>query len=550
MRLPGLRIAPNQDFRLFPGRHSIEDRRKWLQQFYTYPGQGKHVQPFVMVRSSAYPASSLMSSICKVQLRVEVLRMRSYNVDLMARIRLMGWGTSIVILVLNLLHLSIIARWLYVQPGVIRFMVSPLFAIAAPALVLWTLHILVRWLHDTQTISDSASLSSMTRGLGIVASSMDAIFTTDDGYRITAWSNGAEILFGYTSREIVGRPIAALWGPGPAAEVEVLWLTERVSREGFVRRHETTCRDIMGQPISVDLTMTRSNNEQGQVIGTSVIIRDITTRKQREEEIRHFNAQLYKQAVERTNELAEKVQQLAEANKDLQQLDHTRSEFVALVSHQIRAPLTNMAAAVQRMQGECGLRGASCARFFTIFEQQILRLERLVQDVLSATLIEADQLSFVLEPISIPPIVQLVVSQVATRNPDRSIYVRDKPGMPLVYADRDRVAEVLVNLLDNADKYTLPDKDVFVEVRATDSEVTVSVRDSGPGLPQEDLDRVFEKFYRADSSDSQPAYGYGLGLYICHNLVSVQGGHIWAENHPDGGAVFSFSLPVWQVRND
>jgi K+-sensing histidine kinase KdpD len=119
-----------------------------------------------------------------------------------------------------------------------------------------------------------------------------------------------------------------------------------------------------------------------------------------------------------------------------------------------------------------------------------------------------------------------------------------KPGLPLVYADRDRVAEVLTNLLDNADKYSPRGMEIAIEVRADQVEVTISVRDQGRGLPAADLDRVFDKFYRADNSDSQAAYGYGLGLYVCRQLIEAHHGRIWAENDPQGGAVFSFTLPV------
>ena len=120
-----------------------------------------------------------------------------------------------------------------------------------------------------------------------------------------------------------------------------------------------------------------------------------------------------------------------------------------------------------------------------------------------------------------------------------------KPGLPLVFADRDRVAEVLANLLDNADKYSLPGRHVDVDIQADQIEVIVSVRDWGRGLPPNDLDHVFDKFYRADSSDAQTAYGYGLGLYVCRQLVQAQGGRIWAENTPEGsGAVLSFALPL------
>jgi K+-sensing histidine kinase KdpD len=106
------------------------------------------------------------------------------------------------------------------------------------------------------------------------------------------------------------------------------------------------------------------------------------------------------------------------------------------------------------------------------------------------------------------------------------------------------VAEVLANLLDNADKYSPPGQDIVVDVRADQVEVILSVRDFGSGLPANDLDRVFDKFYRVDNSDSQAVYGYGLGLYICRRLIEAQGGRIWAENAPEGGAIFSFARPV------
>jgi K+-sensing histidine kinase KdpD len=116
----------------------------------------------------------------------------------------------------------------------------------------------------------------------------------------------------------------------------------------------------------------------------------------------------------------------------------------------------------------------------------------------------------------------------------------------MVHADRDRLAEAMINLMDNADKYSPLASPIEVDVRANQNEVVVSIRDSGPGLPEEDIERVFKKFYRADSSDSQSTYGYGLGLYVCRE---AQGGRVWAENHPDGGAIFSISLPVWREQH-
>jgi K+-sensing histidine kinase KdpD len=298
------------------------------------------------------------------------------------------------------------------------------------------------------------------------------------------------------------------------------------------------------------LTATLLNGSNGQPAGMSVVLRNISRRRHREEEIQRINTTLTQQAAEKNYELAVKVQELSRANTELQKLDQTRSEFVSLVSHQIRAPLTNIGGAVQRMQVDCGAINPTCARMFTIFEQQVDRLDRLVQDVLNASHLEAGEVSLQLEPISVMPIVRQVANEVRAGTPGRIIHLSDKPGLPMAYADRDRVAEVLGNLLDNAEKYSPRNAEIAVAIRADEMEITVAVLDGGPGIPSQDLERIFDKFYRIDSSDAQAAYGYGLGLYVCRRLIEAQGGRIWAENHTGGGAIFSFSLPVWQEKND
>ena len=327
------------------------------------------------------------------------------------------------------------------------------------------------------------------------------------------------------------------------------WVLNTVQETGFIRGYETTCKDSKGSVKIVELTATALERSTGEPRGTSVILRDVTTRKKRDEEILQLNLTLNQQVRERTQELAEKVKALAQANQELQVLDQMRSEFVSLVSHQIRAPLTNMRGAVDQMQSGCGSINSTCANMFTILEQQVSRLDRLVVNILNAAQIEAEQLMVQLEPISVLPLVTQVLKQTLARSTERMVHLPTKVGIPMVHADRDRLAEALTNLLDNADKYSPPAAPIEIDVRANQKEVVVSIRDSGPGLPEDDFERVFEKFYRADSSDSQSAYGYGLGLYVCRSLVEAQAGRVWAENHPNGGAVFSISLPVWREKH-
>jgi len=402
---------------------------------------------------------------------------------------------------------------------------------------------LLRWL-DAKERAERQANTSQRHLASILAASADAIIGLDDAGRVDSWNRGAELLFGYSPAAIKGKTLSALLGRGEASEIEASWLLWNVKQSGSLRGHETTGQDINGRQIAVELTATHLTDAEGRSLGMSVILRDITDRKHRDAEIRRLNINLHEQIAERTRELADKVQQLANANTDLQQLDKMRTEFVSVVTHQIRAPLTNMRGAFERMEGNCGAINATCARMFVILAQQSERLDRLVKDVLNAARIEAGELLMQTEPVSAPPIVQEVVEQIKARRVNRPVSVSTKPGLPLMLADRYHVGEILVNLLDNADKYSPPGQQIAVDVRADELEVTISVQDAGHGLAPRDLNRVFEKFYRADSSDSQSAYGYGLGLYVCRQLVEAQGGHIWAENAPGGGAVFSFALPV------
>lgn len=418
-----------------------------------------------------------------------------------------------------------------------------LYGVFSPLLAFWVLTLIGRWLDKTERAEKQARTSDR-RLAAIMSASADAILGLDATGHIEAWNRGAELLFGYEVNQMRGQPFFNLFGRGEAGEVEFRWLSQNVAQNGYVRGHETTCRDRLSHEVAVELTATYLTDETNQPLGMSVILRDVTERKHRDEEIRRLNASLSEQVTERTHELAEKVEELARANTELQKLDQTRSEFVSLVSHQIRAPLTNMRGAAERMQTNCDVINPTCSRMFIILQQQADRLDGLVRDVLSAARLEAGELVLHSEPISVLPVVQQVVEQTRARKTDRAFHLPLRPGLPLVLADRDRVAEVLSNLIDNADKYSPREQAIAIDVQADQTEVTVSVHDHGRGLPSADLDRVFDKFYRSDSSDAQAAYGYGLGLYVCRRLIETHGGRIWAENAVDGGAIFSFTLPV------
>jgi PAS domain S-box-containing protein len=461
------------------------------------------------------------------------------------RLTILRWALPVTIAILAMLIQLGPARLVhdYYGHAIHSWVEIVVYATAGPLLAFWALTRLGHWL-DQKEQAEQQARASEQRLASITAASADAILSLDSQGHIESWNRGAELIFGYPAHEMQGRSLPDLLGGSEAAAVEFRWLVEGVRQADFVRGHETTCRDAAGRQVAVELTATHLTDEAGHYLGMSVILRDVTERKRRDAEIRRLNASLTEQVADRTRELAEKVEELARANTELQKLDRMRSEFVSLVSHQLRAPLTNMYGAVGHIEANCPGMTATCVRMLPILNQQVERLDRLVRDVLNMARIESGALVLEPEPMSLLPIVEQVVEQIRARAAARPFRLPTKPGLPLVFADRDRVVEILVNLLDNADKYSSLGKEVVIDIRADQTEVTLSVRNFGPSLPLSDLERIFEKFYRADSSDSQPVYGYGLGLYICRRLVEAQGGRIWAENHPNGGAVFSFALPV------
>jgi PAS domain S-box-containing protein len=477
--------------------------------------------------------------------------MESLNSNLKPRIAMLRWVIPLAFAGFVFLYQLGLARWVHDNVSdSLHFVIEILFfGTVGPLLAFWVLTLVSHWLGEKE-LAEHQARTNERRLASITDASADAIISLNPQGRIESWNRGAELLMGYTAVQAHGYALADLFGGGEAADIEAEWLSQSARRDGFVRGHEATVYRADGRAVEVELTATYITGDGREPLGISLILHDITNRKQREAEIRQLNASLNQQVVARTRELAEKVEELAQANVELRLLDQTRAEFVSLVSHQIRAPLTNMSGAVERLQMGCGVNSNGCSHLFTIIDQQVSRLDRLVQDVLNANHLEAGELMLHPEPVSVLPTVRRVVEQTRVRLSNRSFHLRETPGLPLVFADRDRLMEVLANLLDNADKYATLETAVFIEIRADEVEVVISIRDNGPGLPADRLERIFDKFYRVDGSDAQAAYGYGLGLYVCRRLIEAQNGRIWAENHvkngSQDGAIFSVALPVWQ----
>ena len=270
----------------------------------------------------------------------------------------------------------------------------------------------------------------------------------------------------------------------------------------------------------------------------------LAEKEEAEAEVYRLNVELQQRVDERTHELRKKNEALAMANADLQQLDRMKSEFVSLVSHELRAPLTNMRSALELIEGEENPLDQNGAPILAIMNEQVSRLTRMVDEVLNVSRIEAGGLNVNRAEVDVLQVADHVVDEFSARQTGHRLRRPQGDLHPLVWADRDFLYEVIANLVDNAMKYSPVDSDVTLAVAVQDGESIISVSDQGPGIFDQDRKRIFEKFHRLDSKDSKETYGYGLGLYISRRLIEAMDGRIWVESQPGEGATFKIALPL------
>jgi two-component system, OmpR family, phosphate regulon sensor histidine kinase PhoR len=229
---------------------------------------------------------------------------------------------------------------------------------------------------------------------------------------------------------------------------------------------------------------------------------------------------------------------------DLRRADQIRRDFVANVSHELRTPLTAVRGYVEALS-DGDTTAEDGRRFLEIIARQTDRMERLVKDLLKLARLDAGQEPLQLRACSTKELTDTVVADVeaAAESRHQRIAVHVAPGAEQVRADSAKLHDVLRNLVANAVAYSPENTTVRIDATSQDSHVTIAVSDEGPGIPDEDLTRVFERFYRVDKSRARDPGGTGLGLAIAKHLVELHGGTIGVQNNPDGGARFTVTLP-------
>lgn len=237
---------------------------------------------------------------------------------------------------------------------------------------------------------------------------------------------------------------------------------------------------------------------------------------------------------------------------DLRRADRIRRDFVANVSHELRTPLTAIRGYVEALLDDPDGRPEARA-FLEVIFRQASRMEQLVQDLLRLARLDAKQEALDTSPIGLSTLIATVTTDLAptvANRRQRVVSVVDPPSLTVV-ADAAKLHDILRNLLENASNYSPEGTDITIEARQHDGSIWLTVSDEGPGVPESDLSRIFERFYRVDKARSRETGGTGLGLSIVRHLVELHGGDVWAANRGSQGATFTVRLPsVSSTHND
>ncbi len=244
-----------------------------------------------------------------------------------------------------------------------------------------------------------------------------------------------------------------------------------------------------------------------------------------------------------------KLAEQARQAEVLQVTEKLQAALLNSVSHELRTPLVTITGSLSTLLADEGKLAVSTQR--NLIEnayEEAERLNRLVGNLLDMTRLEAGALAIHLEPCDVQDVIGAALNQMGNRLQGREVRVDVPAGLPLVPLDFVPMVQVLVNLLDNALRYSPPEQPVDVIVRPKDRQIEIEVADRGMGIPPDDLEHIFDRFYRLQRPGD--AGGTGLGLSICRGIVEAHGGTIRARNRPGGGASLAITLPLGASSGD
>ncbi len=376
-------------------------------------------------------------------------------------------------------------------------------------------------------IGDQRQAEREARRLAAIAASVEyAIVAETVDNVITDWNPGATALFGYTAAEMIGRKMVSLAPEG--SEDPTPGLTAELLAGRRIAEFDALRQTKDGRWIDIVVNLSVIRDASGEVLGISRLIRDVTERRRQSRE-------------------------LQEARHRAEEASAAKDRFLATLSHELRTPLTPVMASIHRLERRTDL-GPGMAESFAMIRRNVELEARLIDDLLDLTRISAGKIELDRQPFDLHAILRGVVQNARSEFFRRGIELASDLGASDHYClcDGARLQQVFWNLLQNSAKFTPPGGRVTLQTEnPADGRVRVFVRDTGQGIRQDLLPRIFDAFEQGDVTARRRAGGLGLGLAIARNLVELHGGSISADSGgEDRGATFVIELATTSERPD
>ncbi len=341
----------------------------------------------------------------------------------------------------------------------------------------------------------------------VLDSIIDGVLVVDPGMRLLMINSVAADVFGLPYPQLPGKPLDELLDNPPLLALVRRALHDARDKDALVSqeikaRPASSDKDIICQALATALV-----SQQEATHGAVIVLRDTTRQKE---------------------------------------LDEAKSNFISVLSHELRTPLTTIRGYIELiLSGGAGDVTAGQQGFLNTALDRAQDLDHLINSLLEFAQLESGKAQLQLGDVELQKLVYKVLSQIEPLADQNAITLQAhiSPGLEPLYADGQQLEQVLLNLLDNAIKFTPKEGQVTVSVSQRDSEVLVCVSDTGSGVPAAERERIFERFYQVDNSTTRAHGGTGLGLAICKHIVEAHQGRLWVQDNDDVGSRFSFTIP-------
>jgi len=335
-----------------------------------------------------------------------------------------------------------------------------------------------------------------------------AYFSVGTDSRIEQANRSATEILGYSREELVGRPVSDLYADTPNGKAAAGGVFRRFLSGEEIRDQELEARRADGSSVWVSLSVRPIRDKEGRVVASRSIMVDITEQKK---------------------------------------LDQLKDDFIGLVSHELRSPMTVITGAINTALTEAErLSPEETRQLLKDAALEAESLSNLLANLLELSRVQAQRLVLYAEAISVKKVIRDAVDKVKRQYATHRFVLSLPRHLPPVYADPLRLERILYNLLENAVKYSPPEGEVRVSVEPQEGHLVIGVSDQGIGIPPPDQEKLFAPFQRLEKSRLSGVRGVGLGLMVCRRLVEAHGGHIWVESKPGHGSTFSFTMPLSQ----